>query len=173
MNLNDAKCLEYTISLFREYIMDKARNQRQQFEIPTYRLVWKMNGSLVSGDLLVWSKRQHLPVINKVTPDFQIYEDLLSFQNNDKTKFPSNVRDAWFKEYAGPFKNPLNLYKNSALLLTNAISFVDGLKNKQLESINPVMFNVHYLENDANLDFLMLDSDIDLQPVSLISVSGN
>lgn len=173
MNLNDAKCLEYTISLFREFLVDYSRNQGRQNNLPTYRLVWRMNGSLVSGDLLVWSTEHGLPIVHEVTSNFQIVENLLSFQSNDTSKFPSNVRDAWFKRYTGPFNNPMNLYKKPALLLQNSINFVNGLENKQLQTVNPIMHNVHYLENNAKLEFLMLDPNIDLQPVSLISISEN
>lgn len=47
MNISDAKRLEYTLSLFREYLTAKRRQ-----DYPKYKIVWNYEGQLVTGDLL-------------------------------------------------------------------------------------------------------------------------
>lgn len=170
MNLSDAKCVEYTLSLFEEYLNAKLRGSE---DLPTYRIVWKLNGKLVTGDLLKWDSSHRVPVSTQIIQDLDVQENPLSFTDDNHFFFPGNVRYAWFDKYEHDFYTPISIYENPAILLSECVKFVKNLHSKMIKDIQPRILNIHYLESNIKLDFLLLDPKVSLEPVSLIQVSKN
>lgn len=168
MNISDAKCLEYTLSLFKEYLSNKL-----QEDVPTYDIVWSLNNQLISGKLLRWDASHRLPVKTYVTKEFEPINDPLSIDKKHKDLFPRNIRQAWFDKYEDDWFLPSRLYKNKEMLLIESINFVSGLRSKQIKDIQNRMINVHYLQSNTYLPFLLLKPETELYPVSLIEVSKN
>lgn len=165
MNISDAKRLEYSLSLFREYLTIKRRQ-----DYPEYKIVWDYKGQLVTGNLLKWSTTSFPYLVrSKVTSDFEVYEERLSIDDEHKDVFPRNVRETWFDKFSNQWTSLDDLYSNPEILLQESIKFVNSLNLDDIDQLQYQMLNVNYLYNKLRLKFVLLDPNCDLEPISLIS----
>ena len=168
MNISDAKRFEYTLSLFKEYLSSKYGK-----DYPEYQIIWKVNNDLISGNLLRWSSSDFFPrvVQLKVDNEFNVYDDILLTDDNHQDKFPRDMRNRWFDKYQKDWSSPEQIYLNPVVLLMESIKFIKSNDFVTISDTQPIMYGVKYLSNQITLDFLKLDTDCDIKPVSLIEVS--
>lgn len=169
MNLSDAKYLEYSLAVFRECLMNSAKNDYSE-----YKIVWKYNEHLITGNVVRWNSPNYgfpHPVNLKLALEFEPYDEILPLDNS--SKFPRNIREAWFDKYQGQFSVPAKLYLTPEALLPEMINFIESLDLEPIDNLKTQMYNVNFLDNDVHLDFMLLDTNSELIPVSLVKVSEN
>lgn len=169
MNLSDAQRFEYTLNLFKEYLSSKRSKN-----YPDYQIVWKLDNELVVGHLLRWSSSNRSVLVKlKIDNGLEVYDDILPTDDAHKNSFPRDLRERWFDKYQTNWGIPEQIYLNPVALLTESIKFIQSQNFNEIADIQPVMYNVKYLQSSLKLDFLKLDSDCSLEPVSLIQLSQN
>lgn len=168
MNISDAKRFEYTLSLFKECLGGKHE------KYPYYQIIWKIENKLIVGHLLRWSD-SYFPRVAKLKIDneFNVYDDILPIDDSHQDVFPRDLRNQWFDKYQTDWGGIDQLYLNPEALLLECINFVSSNKFAEITDIQPLMYDVSYLQNSVKLDFLKLDVDCQIEPVSLIQSSQN
>lgn len=159
-----AKYFDVSIHLAHEFAKSKDNS------IHKYQVVWLINNKLVAADAFIYQK--DAPI--KITADSEWSPtEKNMYWGNSNEDFPTNVRIPFFKKFDVPFSSFTELYKNSSLLFDEISSFVKELKITDNANTNNIFYNVKFLGNDINLDFLQLDGKDKIIPVSLIKVSEN
>lgn len=161
-----AKYFDFSIHLAHEF----AKNKGKDNNINKYQVVWLINNKLVAADAFIYQK--DAPIIIETDSEWALTETNMYWGNSNED-FPTNVRIPFFKKFDVPFSSFTELYQNSSLLFGEISSFVKELKIPDTANTNNIFYNVKFLGNDINLEFLQLDENVKITPVSLIKVSEN
>lgn len=165
MKLTEAKYLEYSINVFKEFF-----EERESAKMPTYKILWKRNNKLFFADTLKFDEDYYV-----LKP--HIHSDLSTTNNrinvDTPDSFPADIRRVCFDNYLNkPDSHPDNLYKHPYALLKEMINFVNTIE-KNIDDPEYRLLNVSYLGTDIKIPFLLVEKDFELEPVSLIKVSKN
>lgn len=168
MSIQTAKYLEYSIFMVHEI----AGMSNSAF----YKVIWKTeDGVLIAGNFFDWQNNK--PAITWLNSTFE--------ENIDRTNVVApysfqDFRAKFFNQFPN-FGNWESFYEHPADLLYNLSSFVQKLHPEMTLKGHPKrnfdgpvkLNNVEILESNRKLDFLLLDPEEKVQPVSLISASKN
>lgn len=165
MKLTEAKYLEYSINVFKEFF-----EERKSAKMPTYKILWKRNNKLFFADTLNFDEDYYV-----LKP--HIHSDLSTTNNrinvDTPDSFPADIRRVCFDNYLNkPDSHPDSLYKHPYALLREMISLVNKI-DKNIDDPEYRLLNVSYLDSDIELPFMLVNKKIELEPVSLIEVSEN
>lgn len=166
MNLIEAKYLEYTINVFFKECLE-----RKGITSPTYKILWKHTDKLFFANTLNVDDN-YTVLASKLDTDLTTYHKRLN--DSDSDNFPFDIRKIVYDKYFNDIHaRPISLYKTPLLLLAEAISLVNSLKEFRIDNPEYRLLNVSYLDSKIELPFMLVNKDFELEPVSLIEVSEN
>lgn len=160
MEFKKAQMFEYALSLFPDFL-----HERSFEDIPTYKIVWKIGNDLLTANTYK-TNSSNTPITEYVRADGEIAPETWSAYKPESDLY--KIRTDWFNKYGNPYQSPWGIYKNPPQLLQQLIQNYSDFDVKEDRGAS-ILFDVHFLKNDVALPFLVLSTDIDLMPVSLIS----
>nr|WP_302426697.1 hypothetical protein [Limosilactobacillus mucosae] len=162
MNFNQAVCVEYSLNLFEEYLIAKKNGEH----IPKYSIVWKSPFGLITGKTFT-TNELFTPVKTSVDSELEIL-----YIDENGNSFPANVRFPWLDRFDKEWSSLIPLYQKPAMLLKEIVNFVESLDDIK-NPFEPQLIDVNFVDSGKKLPFLILESNTELTPVSLIEASEN
>ena len=168
MNIIKAKQLEFSL----DYVSRVFLNQSN-------KIAWLFNDDLVTLNTFEYENERY-PILNKTLKGFDVDKDI-SYLNDGKDEIFSLIRRDLIKEIQMEFGLQDKLKANPDILLKTIIETVDACypNQKELEKFDEkldidTIYNIHYLNNSIpDLDFMMIDSNSEFEPISIISTLEN
>ncbi|WP_076634864.1 hypothetical protein [Lactiplantibacillus plantarum] len=160
MKFRQAQMFEYALSIFPERL-----SQNGATELPTYKIIWKLGNDLIVANTYQ-TNSYNTPFTKRVRRDGEVVND--TWKSTDEDSDLYHARLIWLENYGKPFYDPYAIYKAPSMLLSELIHHYSNLDVKENTGEN-MLFNIKYLKSNTELPFLMIDSDVELIPVSLIS----
>lgn len=166
MNFNQAVCVEYSLNLFEEYLIAKKNGEH----IQKYSIVWKSPFGLITGKTFI-TNEFFTPVKTSVDSELIPVDEILSIDQSGNS-FPANVRFSWLDRFNKKWSSLIPLYQKPAMLLKEIVNFVESLDDIK-NPFEPQLIDVSFVDSGKKLPFLILESNTELTPVSLIEASEN
>lgn len=162
MELKKSQMFEYALSLFPYFLHNRGFE-----DIPTYKIVWKIGNDLLTANTYK-TNSSNTPITEYVRADGEIATETWSAYKPESDL--CKIRTDLFNKYGKSHDSPWALYNNPLQLLQELIKNYSDFDTKE-DRGNSILLDVHFLKNNVSLPFLVLPTDVDLMPVSLISES--
>ena len=159
MNFKQAQALEYALSIFPTYFLSKGIS-----DVPKYSIVWSMKNRLMFANTFKKNGKES-PIYEYERGNGEILTVEHSISSN--TDFVGTLRKRWFEKYGAPFFDFKSLYGSPVLLLENLRKDYSDFNVGQSEDTN-ILYNVQFVENSAELPFLIIPDENQIEPVSLV-----
>lgn len=145
MNLNQVQAVYYIL-----YAMQFKTDKKKDFS-----LIVNHKGKILTAEFL--------PMNNSKT-HISLEEFDYEFDTNQKTInscLATKLFSIWRKTMESPFYSSEKSFSHPDLLLKELISFVseNSSKFEDQKTVTNIVKNVHFLESDTRLDFMLLDDD--------------
>ncbi|WP_265478586.1 hypothetical protein [Lactiplantibacillus plantarum] len=160
MKFRQAQMFEYALSIFPERL-----SQNGATGLPTYKIIWRVGNELIVANTYQVNSF-NTPFTKHVRSDGEVVSDTWTVDGEDSDLYLT--RKIWFDNYENPFNNPSEIYRTPSLLLSELVRYYSDLNVNENTEEN-ILFNVKLLKSNTELPFLLVDSDVELVPVSLIS----
>lgn len=160
MNFKQAQALEYALSIFPTYLLSKGIS-----DVTKYSIVWSINNRLMFANTFKKNDKGS-PIYEYERGNGEILTVEHSISSN--TDFVGTLRKSWFDKYGAIFFEAQSLYDSPVLLLENLRKEYSDFNVDQSKGTS-ILYNVRFVENNAELPFLIISSESQIEPVSLIS----
>lgn len=160
MKFRQAQMFEYALSIFPERL-----SQNGATGLPTYKIIWRVGNELIVANTYQVNS-SNTPFTKHVRSDGEVISNTWAIDGEESDLY--RTRKIWLDNYGQPFDNPYAIYSAPSLLLSELVRHYSDLDVKENTGEN-ILFNIKYLKSNTELPFLMIDPNVELMPVSLIS----